>query len=212
MSHKEDCKYKDDDCLQYCLMNVYEDKMVLMSASELVFFEELLESAKRNDANIVLDYEQPIKEPYKLVYGLMKINVGTSVEEAVDMANRLKDYAMLDIGCDEKNKMTITVSGYTDIYLDMQSTEKATSSIPFCALMKTTHDFENLQSSISMFPSISVNDNKPIVWECMMNRPFLLGCRSSSEFHGTIDKWKEQIDFSKMKNTAQIVDYVFGDD
>lgn len=192
--HSEDCYYKDEDALLYALMQVAEDKYILISANEVSVFDDYLEAAKDNDRGIDIDLDTCDKEPYQLVYGSLLFH-DIDREKLIEYVNGLKNYALIDLDVEEFGKLT--ASAYADICL-FEECGKRRGSIPFVALMQTLCK-ENVCTSTTMFPCCN-----RLVWENMVNRSFLLACRKFVKIDGlTLDNWKSHIDMDVLDKAYQ---------
>lgn len=202
MEHSEECIYSDDDALLYCIL-VFKEHEILISAREAGVFEQYLEYAKNNDDGLSIDMDAADNEPFSIVYGglMMKEYKFDDIQKTVE---DLKGYAFLDL---DREKEDLAASCYEDIAFFPEH-RKFDNFIPFAALMRTTHPFDNDDVSVTMFP---MNAGSPI-WECMVNRPFLLACRKKITVNDgtTIDNWKEQINMDELIAACKIADLYTG--
>lgn len=182
--HSHKCRYKDTDKLQYALIELTEDKLFLIAAEEVEVFDTYLEHAKNQDKDVVMDLDQSDEEPLQIVYGGMLLNTHTTAEKAYEIAEQLAGFALFDL-----EEERVNVSGYKEICFYPEHAE-TDNYIPFAALMQTTHRFENRTNSITMFPSMKGS----MVWEAMVNRPFVLACREGMLIEGIKkENWKSFI-------------------
>ena len=95
--------------------------------------------------------------------------------------------ALLDL---DRDKDELTASCYDDIIFFPEH-KRADNCIPFAALMHTTHPFDNKDVFVTMFPCYE----NLYVWECMVNRKFLLACRKkvTAGESTTLTNWKDKI-------------------
>ena len=183
--HNENCSYKDVNAMLYALMEVVEDRFILISAQEVTVFNDYLQAAKENDKDIFIDFETCDKEPYQLVYGALMYH-GTPKEEVIEYVNGNKECALINVDGDEFGK--IIASSYSDISM-YEDRCKHGESIPFVALMQTKC-VEEEYVSVTMFPCCDRN-----VWENLVNRTFLLACRRFVKVDGlSLENWKNYID------------------
>lgn len=200
--HSENCRYKDDDKIAYAYLEIMDGKMILISADEVALFDEYLKHAKADDKDIVIDHEQPEKEPFQIVYGGVMFDEGKiTIEKMMEFARELKGYALYDL--EENGK--VNVSGYTDIVFYPEEA-KGKNFIPFAALMQTPHRLINTEAPTTLFPAFANYNN---VWECMVNRPFLLACKESFiATNCSEESWKEEIDKERLMAAYNVADLV----
>ena len=193
------CRYRDTDKLQYVLMEIMEGKEMLIAAEEFPLFDRYLDYANNEDKEVVIDFNQPDREPYKLVYGGMLLNVGVTYEKALEISSRLAGYALYDL-----EETRVNVSGYEAIEFYPEDA-LSENYIPFVALMKTCHKLQDMSRSITMFPAME----EYRVWEAMVNRPFVLACREAVLVEGvSVDNWKRHIDRGKLMEVYQKADLI----
>lgn len=184
MGHKE-CMYHDNDALLYVVAKLGEHDVIL-SARETEVYNEYLGYAKNEDKELSIDADSAENEPYSIVYGgLMFVN-GT-FDDIKDAVESLKGKALLDL---DRDKDELAASCYDDIIFFPEH-KRADNCIPFAALMHTTHPFDNKDVSVTMFPCYE----NLYVWECMVNRKFLLACRKkvTAGESATLTNWKDKI-------------------
>lgn len=202
MGHSEECSYKDNDALLYGILKMGEHA-ILVSAREMQVFHEYLEYAKNGDIEISVDMDAAENAPFSIVYGgiMLKNGMLENIRESID---DLKGCALLDL---DRNKDDLAASRYEDIVL-FPDYSKAGSFIPFAALMQTTHPFDSDDTSVTMFPLYQGN----LVWECMVNKPFLLACRNKMTVKDgtTVDNWKSQINMDKLLTAYSVADLYTG--
>lgn len=176
---------KNDPAMLYALMEVTKERYVLISAQELAQFDEYLKAAHNNDQDITVDLESSDHEPFQLVYGAL-IYRDISNEDLKKNIEDLKGCAMIDLNGNDFGQLI--ASSYTDICLFGEE-NKDNGSIPFVALMQTKNK-EHDHISITMFPYYGM-----MIWESMINRPFLLACRKFVKIDGlTLSNWRHYID------------------
>ena len=163
-----------------------EIRQVIISVKESNVFEDYLNSANNNDADIHIAKES-IKEQYQLVYGSIIYNA----DEELD-----KEY--IESGVD-KSLITLDVPKYGELdksyyagikmYDNQITIGEYAKAVPFVALMQTTCKQDI--NPITMFHVLK--DAK--VWESMVNRRFLFACKKFVKIDGlTKENWKEHID------------------
>lgn len=202
MNHSEKCIYNDDDMLLYCIMKL-DKHDILLSAREAQVFDEYLAYARNNDEGLHIDMDAADNEPFSIVYGGVMLK-HDDLDGAVELIEKLKSYAFLDL---DRDKDVLSASAYEDIRLFPQL-GKVENFIPFAALMKTTHPFDNENISVTMFPLNKGN----LVWECMANKPFLLACRKkvTAKDGTTASNWTDQIDSKAMVDAYRVADLYTG--
>lgn len=202
-SHNHNCRHGDEDKLLYALMQITDTHKRLISAHELCFFDDYLESAKKEDADINIDLESCDSEPYQLVYGALMyhdVEYDTVVENIV----KNKDRALINV--DREPYGQLVASAYSDIqlYKDEAVTE---NFIPFVALMQTKCEEEE-HISTTLFPYCA-----GLVWENLVNREFLFACRKFVKIDNlTTDNWKEHIDMNILREAYSVADLYTGED
>ena len=65
-----------DKAMLYALVQITDEARVLLSAEELVVFDDYLKAAKEEDKGIIVDMDTCDNEPYQLVYGAMMFHGG----------------------------------------------------------------------------------------------------------------------------------------
>lgn len=113
--------------------------------------------------------------------------VNGTFDDIKDAVESLKGKALLDL---DRDKDELAASCYDDIIFFLEH-KRADNCIPFAALMHTTHPFDNKDVSVTMFPCYE----NLYVWECMVNRKFLLACRKkvTAGESATLTNWKDKI-------------------
>lgn len=199
MEFEFNCEHCDKKFM-YAYIEI-NDQSRIISAYEYGLFDKYLELAHNDDKEIVVNLEQSENEPYQIVYGSLIINNFFTVDEAINLANQMRNYAFFDITEDRVN-----VSGYADIVFDYKNQYE--NKIPFAALMQMPHRLKNIPySSITLFPALK---NYKTVWEKMINRPFILACRDSQEVEGiTEENWAEYFNKQRMMSAFKIAELVF---
>lgn len=199
-THTHNCRYKDDDKLQYALVEIADDTLILMAAEEVMLYSTYLGYALNSDKDISIDFDESDNEPLQIMYGgLMFDSSKRKFSEIEEYAQSIVGYALFDI--EEKG---VNVSGYEAIKL-FYDERMSDNFIPFAALIRTKHQLQNCKRSITMFPATA----KYKVFEAMVNRPFLLACRESIKIDEvTLENWEEYIDMCKLKDTYVIADLV----
>lgn len=197
--HSKSCRYRDNDKMQYAYLKI-EEKFILILAYEFELFDSYLEKAIEDDKNIKINYEQSDNEPYQIVYGAMMFDeIHHTYSDIVALAKRMEGYAFLDLELEKVN-----VSGYQEI-LFFPEEALAEEFIPFVALMQTPHHLQRMKYSITMFPALENH----LIWESMVNRPFLLACRESIMMEGlSEDNWTKYIEKNKLMQAYKIADLV----
>lgn len=200
--YSENCTYSDDDAMLYCVLKLDEHEL-LLSAREVQVFDQYLALAHDKDKDVTLDTETADQEPYYLVYGGIMFHE-RKFEEVAELVEQLKGFALLDL---DREIGKLAVSGYEDIVL-YPELAKWDGFIPFAALMQTTHPFDNLYESVTMFPLMGDG----CVWEHMANKPFLLACRRKVELDAnvTVENWKYYIDIDQLEEAYGVADLYTG--
>ena len=195
MGHKE-CMYHDNDALLYAVAKLGEHDVIL-SARETEMYDEYLGYAKNGDKELSIDVDSAENEPYSIVYGGLMFADGT-FDDIKDTVESLKGNALLDL---DRDKDELAASCYDDIAFFPEH-KRADNCIPFAALMHTTHPFDNEDVSVTMFPCYG----NLYVWECMVNRKFLLACRKKVAVgeNVTPKNWKDQINKNELIGAYKI--------
>lgn len=196
--HAESCCYVAGDNLLYALMNVTEDKQILISAYEVSLFDKYLDLAKEKDKDIHIDLDSCENIPYIIMYGGLMFH-DIKWEHVRNYAENLKGYALINL---EDEPYNLVASCYDDIIF-FPDKAKRKNFIPFAALMKTKYNLKDYDFSITMFPCC-----RPLVWEDIANRPFLLACRESKLLpeNVSIDNWKEYISHNILMEKYSVAD------
>ncbi len=196
--HNKNCYYKDTDAMLYCLMQITENKEILIAASEILLFDTYLNLAKQYDKGICIDMDTCDSEAYQIVYGGLMYTDDKEWSEIKKYAENLKGYALIDLS---ENPQNIVASVYDDIIF-YPDKAKMGRFVPFAALMKTKFRYAN-ESSITLFPCCD-----RLVWENLVNRPFLLACRKFIQCPEgiTVKNWKEYININEMQKAYNVAD------
>lgn len=202
-SHSEKCRHNDDDLLLYAYLNLLDDRFFLVSANEISLFDKYLAYAKKDDKEITVDMESNDEKEYQLVYGGIMIRQEEDINKIIQCLQNNKGTALIDL--DSEADGHLIASSYDDIevYLNKTSNERETGNyVPFVALMKTHHVLHDEEISITMFPYCG-----GLVWEDMINKPFLLACRETVSYDNlNKDNWKEFIDENLLMNIFSVAD------
>ena len=206
LEHNEKCRYDDKDAILYADLEVENGKRITLAASEISLFDEYYEVGKQDDEGVIIDLDEPDKEPFQIVYGGLFVNslFGDDKEFALKFVEKFKGYALAEVDADKK----VNISGYKDIQLFPEMSYMPEGKyIPFAALMQTKYRLNNMEYSITMFP---LNADLT-VFENMVNRPFLLACRESRVIDGiTKENWENFIDMTLLKQTYAKADLYTG--
>lgn len=202
-NHSKKCPYKDTDALLYCLLEIIENKRILIAASEIEMFDTYLELAKDKDSGIEIDMDSCDTVPYQIVYGGL-MYYDNDWNKVKKYAEYMKGYALIDLA---QNPQKIIASTYDDIIF-YPDNAKFDRFIPFAALIKTKCILEFEDTSVTLFPF----QDKHTIWESMANRPFLLACRKfiPCSKNITVENWKDYINFDDMMNAYKVADLYTG--
>lgn len=203
-SHSESCRYNDEDLMLYAFLNLMDDKFFLVSANEISLFDKYFAYAKNDDKEISIDLESNEKRPYQLVYGgIMFRQEENDIHKIQKYLENNKGAALIDL--DSESDGHIIASSYDDIKIYPYKTliKVATDNfVPFVALMKTHHVLHDEEISITMFPYCG-----RLVWEDMINKPFLFACRETVSFDNlNKDNWEEYIDENLLLDVFKVAD------
>lgn len=205
--HDENCRYHGKDLrLLYACMEISEKKFITVSASEIGVYDEYLEASLKNDVEVIINLDEPDKEPFQIVYGGIFINklYENKKKFALEFVDKYKNYALGELDSDKK----VNISVYNDIQLFPELAYAPEGDyIPFAALMKTKHELKDMKYSVTMFPLNATMT----VFESMLNRPFLLACRESRRIDGLMEEnWKDNLDLELLKKAYVKADLYTG--
>lgn len=200
--YSETCCYNENTAMLYAVMPIDAEHKILLSANEFCLFDRYLAFAKNNDKEIVVDMETADFVLPQIVYGSLMF-YEKNYEHVKEYVEELRGYAMIDL---DREVGKLTASTYEDIILFPENS-KMKNFIPFAALMKTTHKFEDINKSVTMFPYTG-----GLVWEDMVNRNFLLACRKMEPVKEYINttNWKNYIQFNEMMEAYAVADIYTG--
>lgn len=205
--HSEQCCYKDTDKLIYAFMQITNEEKVIVSATEMNFFEKYLDLAKNKDKGVRVDMDTCDNPGHKhLVYGGMMFDSNKrSLEKLEDHIKQNSGCAMIELLEDETS---LIASSYNDIILYPEKS-KSPNFIPFAALMDTDCKLDSEDYSITLFPYTG-----GLIWEDMVNRSFLLACRKFIPCDDSIslDNWKSLIDMEELISVYAVADLYTGEE
>ena len=200
-AHSKSCRYNEEDLLLYAALEFTNGRTSLISANESALYDRYLDYALNKDKDVSIDLESHEKQPYQLVYGgLMFSREEINIIEIQSSLEQNKETAFIDL--DSEKDGHVTASLYYDIKLFPDNEAATDGFVPFVALMKTHHVLHDKESSITMFPY-----GARLVWEDMINRPFLLACRETASFDDlSRDNWKDHIDEDLLMRVFKVAD------
>ena len=197
--HSIRCRYNNDSLMLYAYLELKEGVFSLISANEMARFEEFLELAHKEDESISIDMESNDTIPYKLVYGGLMIKKDITYEFAEASLKNSAGGAWIDV--DSETNGNIKCSAYDAIKLYPEKAENE-KWIPFVCLMKTHHVLHNEEVSVTMFPYTG-----GLVWELIVNKPFLLACRETVEIEElNTDNWEKYISEELLTKVYKVAD------
>ncbi|NUH84797.1 hypothetical protein HUN92_13815 [Bacillus firmus] len=177
-----------EERMQYALMEIAKDRMILIDALEYELMEELRESGDIQEANLKLDKEKQKYDedyPLKVVSGVIKVNP--------DAKGNIKQH--ITENC--KNKMYTTYLedrrfhelGLVDIVFHSEDVEDDISfSALICSDINVESENERAITAFVAYADLSSFEN-------ILNRDFVLSIEKQSENTSNITEqnWKEYI-------------------
>nr|WP_297765622.1 hypothetical protein [uncultured Butyrivibrio sp.] len=212
--HISQCHYSDEDNLAYADMDVNGERITI-AAYEVGFFDELLECAKNDDEDINIDFESGDHFPYSIMYGGLFVAkwLDKECKDTENLIERLSEDFKNNKGCplavidDDFRNMVASV--FQGIYLDTNKSHwKMDLFIPFAALVQTNEAVNDRPCPTTYFPL-----PKGLLWESMMNRPWLFAARALQPLKPEqADSWQQYIDTARLYEAYESADIVFVDD
>lgn len=209
--HISQCHYNDEDNLAYADMDVNGERITI-SAYEFGFYDELLECAKNDDKDINIDFESGDHFPYSIMYGGLFVAkwLDKECKDTENLIERLSENFRNNKGCplafidDDFRNMVASV--FQGIYLDTNKSHwKMDLFIPFAALVQTNEAVNDRPCPTTYFPL-----PKGLLWESMMNRPWLFAARALQPLkQEQVDSWQQYIDTSRLYEAYESADIVF---
>lgn len=201
-SHSEKCRHNDDLPL-YAYMNLSDDRFFLVSANEISLFDKYLSYAKAGDKGITVNLESNNRKEYQLVYGGIMVHKEEDVNKVIQYLQINKGTALIDLDSEADGYLIASFYDDIEVYLHKTSSEGERGNyVPFVALMRTHYVLHDEEISITMFPYCG-----GLVWEEMINKPFLLACRETVSYDNlNKDNWKGFIDENLLMNIFSVAD------
>ncbi len=226
--HSDDCPYTGDEALAYARMEVVENTFVHISATEVAYYDKLLESAQNDDKDISIDTETVERLPFSIVYGGMYIADRVTEKFKDNTAEMLLDieksinkcsvegndgYEIITI--DENYKNMVASSIHMIYILKDAKYRKGSNFYPFYALVQTDKEINSSAGPTTFFMYESQYNN---LWENMINRPFLFAVRMKAELpHAVLAKddigyifryWGKYVSIADLMDAYQRADLV----
>ncbi len=211
--HSSQCHYCDEDALAYADIEVNGERITI-SAYEVGFFDELLKCANNDDKDINIDFETGDHFPYSIVYGGLFVSKWLAKEYKTTEAliSWLTEDFRSNKGCplavidDDFRNMAASV--FQGAYIDTNKNHwKMDLFVPFAALVQTNEAVNDLPCPTTYFPL-----PEGLLWESMMNRPWLLAARVLQPLkEEQVDSWQKYIDTAKLYEAYEAADKVLID-
>ena len=177
--------------MYYARMELNENHSCLISANEIENFDKYLKLAREGDRNITIDLDTDEKCKPIIVAGKVLLQSTSRGNQTLKTIKASKNCALINIeeDFDENLAHQIHASAYLDIILDKTHADNA-GGVPFWALMQTLETFQD-HRPLTLFPCTG-----GLVWEDLVNRPYLLACRRviPTGKTPTVRTWKKYID------------------
>lgn len=200
-THSKSCRYNEEDLLLYAALKFKNGGSFIISANESALYDRYLDYAHNKDEAVTIDEESYEKQPLQLVYGgIMFPYKEININKIQSYLEKNKEVGFIDL--DSEKDGHVTASLFYDIKLFPDNEAATDGFVPFVALMKTHHTLHDEESSITMFPYCG-----RLMWEDMVNRPFLFACRETASFDNlNRDNWKDYIDEDLLMRVFKVAD------